>query len=136
MATDNWYEEITHREYKYQLLEMMEFQTEIRPTRKAEFPDVQPFVSLETNGRLCTEAGYAWDGADGCPDVKAVMRASLAHDAVYQLIRKRKLPGRWRAEADRMFRWLCIKDGMSAALAWPVFGIVRGLGWTSAKPDR
>ena len=135
MATDNWYEEITHGKYKYRLLEKMEFQTDIRPDRRAEFPGGKPFVSLDTNGRLCTEVGYAWDGADLCPDVKAVMRASLAHDAVYQLIRKRELPGTWRAEADRLFRRLCIEDGMSAALAWPAFLLLRGLGWTSARPD-
>ena len=90
---------------------------------------------MDTNGRLCTEAGYAWDGADFCPDVKAVMRASLAHDAVYQLFRKRELPGTWRAEADRLFLRLCIEDGMSAALAWPAFWLLRGFGWTSARPD-
>ena len=60
----------------------------------------------------CAPKGYAWDGADLCPEVKAVMRASLEHDAVYQLIRKRELPRSWRAEADRLFRRLCIEDGM------------------------
>ena len=136
MATHNWYKEIARGEYKYQLLKMMEFRTDIRPDRRAEFPCGQPFVSLDTNGRLCTEKGYAWDGADLCPDVKAVMRASLAHDAIYQLIRKRELPRSSRAEADRLFRRLCIEDGMSTALAWPAFWILRGVGWTSARPDR
>ena len=136
MAREKWYEEITHPDYKYRLLEKMEFETEIRPDCRAEFPRGRPFVSLETNGRLRTEARYAWDGADLCPDVKAVMRASLAHDAVYQLIRKGRLPRKWRAEA-RSTVSAVVHRGRDASWAC-LAGILdpSGIRWATARPDR
>lgn len=94
--------------YKYQLAETETFQTSIKGvSRRTEFIDVTP------EGLLTIRAGYAWDGASGpTMDTKSSMRASLLHDALYQMIRQGCLEKTWRAYADEEFGRLLEEDGM------------------------
>lgn len=71
------------------------------------------FVSLGANGLLIIVAGYAWDGASG-PVIQSpdTMRASLFHDALYQLIRLGHIGVIWRDTADKLYRQICIDAGM------------------------
>lgn len=71
-----------------------------------------PWVRLTLDGVLEIKAGYAWDGASGPTfDTKSTMRASLVHDALYQLMRAGKLSQEDRAAADRLLYDLMIQDG-------------------------
>ena len=59
------------------------------------------------------KSGYAYDGPSGPTiDTKSSMRGSLAHDALYQLIRQGYLPGIARIRADNFMHKCFIEDGM------------------------
>ena len=46
------------------------------------------------------------------------MRASLIHDALYQLMRYKKLTAKdHKDKADKIFKKICIEDGVSRAIA-------------------
>lgn len=76
------------------------------------------FLSL-VGGNLIIAAGYAWDGPSGPAfDTKTFMRASLVHDALYQLMREHILLRALKDAVDDEMRRICIEDGMSAARAW------------------
>jgi hypothetical protein len=70
-------------------------------------------VVLEPNGRLFIVRPYHWDGASGPTfDTPATMRASLVHDALYQLMRERDLnPSVSREPADELLRSIMLTDG-------------------------
>ena len=110
--------------YKHVLVSACALQTDIRP------PDniVTGFISLWTDGALFIRAGYAWDGASGYPDKKTIMRGSLVHDALYQLIRNKHLDMSKRLDADKLLRTMCRDDGMPAWEAWCVYKAVRNFG--------
>jgi len=73
-----------------------------------------PFLSLDFDGVLTIKHGYAWDGASGVFTVqtKNTMRASLVHDALYQLMRLRLIMENERQHADKLFYKMLIEDGM------------------------
>lgn len=92
------------------------------------------YIALQPHGRLLIRAGYAWDGPSGPTiDTQDFMRASLVHDALYQLMREGHLPAHCRREADRMLRLLCREDGMPVIRAWLVWLAVRLFGAPSAR---
>jgi hypothetical protein len=94
--------------YKYQLMVDYSIQTSIKAT--AACPH---FVYLHDDGTLVIKEGYAWDGPSGpVPDVPSAMRASLVHDALYELMRCGGLDHCHKDEADRLLRDICIEDGM------------------------
>jgi len=96
--------------YKYQITSRACFVTDIHPKKDIE----TQFIDLSESGILLIKPGYAWDGASGptLPSIKA-KRASLAHDALYQLLREKKITGEAnRRKADRIFYELLRKDGM------------------------
>ncbi len=65
------------------------------------------------------------------------MRGSLVHDALYQLMRERHLDHRvHRKPADKVFRDICLADGMSPVRAAVVYRAVRAAGLKSAKPRK
>ena len=89
-----------------------------------------PWVRLDPDGRLAIRAGYSWDGASGpAIDTPNIMVASLAHDALYQLISEGHLPKRCRRAADLTLRKLCERAGMGAFRRWYVWLAVRLFGW-------
>jgi len=67
--------------------------------------------------------GYRWDGSTVVFDTKYCMRASLVHDALYQLFREGKLDLKYRKYADQLYRDIMIEDG-----AWKWWAGVRYTG--------
>lgn len=95
--------------YKYQLASDYWLLTDIRPKKDIK----TEYISLTVNGLLIIRAGYAWDGASGPTfDTKSSMRGSLAHDALYQLMRLGLLDESFREQADELLQQVCIEDGM------------------------
>ena len=109
--------------YKYQLVDTAKFKTDIFPKNLIE----SDYIQLDVNGNLLIRAGYAWDGPSGPTfDTKSFMRGSLAHDALYQLIRENLLTVHdCRELADKELRKICIEDGMWRVRAWWVYRAVR-----------
>ena len=124
---------IHYREgYKYQLVEsyIHQLKTSIRPP---VFLNAK-LLRLDTSGELYVLAGYAWDGPSGPAfDTPSFMRASLVHDALYQLMRERHLPLSWRDEADEEMRLVCLEDGMWKLRAAWCYRAVRSFGGPAAK---
>lgn len=111
------------RAYKYVVSTDFEIQTDIRPDRQIQ----TSFIFLAMNGRMIIYKDYAWDGATSITDQPSVMRASLVHDALYQLMREEYLDHRqWKKPADLEFTRLCREDGLCALSAWKNF---KGLEW-------
>jgi len=96
--------------YKYQLASDYSIKTTIKPKQDV---DTQ-FIKMDTDGSLTVKSGYAWDGPSGpVVDTEDNMRASLIHDALYQLMRHRKLTAKEHKEkADKLFKKICIQDGV------------------------
>lgn len=95
------------------------------------------WISLNKDGLVRIEAGYAWDGASGPTiDTKSSMRGSLIHDALYQLMRRGLLEhnGLTRKVADKKLEECCLADGMWKwrALGW--FRAVRKFAGMAAHP--
>jgi hypothetical protein len=119
--------------YKYQLVEKYE----------VIIPIVQPddiktkFINLDPAGNLTVKNSYAWDGPSGpVIDTHENMRASLVHDALYQLMRMEKLSARThRKTADKLFRDMCKKDGVSNFRASVYYKALRKFGKPSASPE-
>ena len=93
------------------------------------------FITLTESGWLTIRKGYAWDGATGLPSTpRSLMRASLVHDAMYQLIRNGLFDR--RDVADEVFFEFAQEDGfMAAPLAhWIVEHF--GAGYAAYDPDK
>lgn len=77
------------------------------------------FLKLDPDGRLHILKGYAWDGPSGpVIDTKENMRASLVHDALYQLMRNQFInPDQYKKPADKLFEKICIEDGVPDEIA-------------------
>lgn len=119
--------------YKYQLRQAHVDRVAIRPSE----PVTTDWVTLTMEGTLTVRSGYAWDGPSGpAPDLPSLMRGSLVHDALYQLMRVGALdPGRWRVMADRELQRMCHEDGLPRVLAWCVYQAVRLGGEPSTSPS-
>lgn len=74
--------------------------------------DIDGYVSVNKKGLLRIEKGYCWDGASGPTwDTVSVRRASLVHDAWYQLIREGVAPLSSKDVADSVLYRIMIEDG-------------------------
>ena len=97
--------------YKYQLVADFSLQLEFVPAQAAR----STFLELSAEGLLLIKSGYCWDGASGpAIDSKNFMRASLVHDALYQMLNILK------------------EDGMSLPRRWWVYQGVRLFGGKAA----
>jgi hypothetical protein len=126
---------ITYRAgYKYQLIKSVTFWTNVNPTQSIR----TLFIDLDSDGTLTIKCGYSWDGPSGPTiDTKNFMRGSLAHDALYQLMREGHLDEQaHRNTADKLLRKMCRKDGMTAIRAWWVYQAVKRFGKSSATIKR
>ena len=116
--------------YKYQLAETYSIALPwlaIQPNHAADF-------LLVDGATLTIERGYCWDGASGPTwDSKSSMRASLVHDALYQLMRLGVLPEACRKHADDTLYDLCLEDGMFKPRAWAWWKAVRLAAGSAAK---
>ncbi|OGN99825.1 MAG: hypothetical protein A2Y90_02195 [Chloroflexi bacterium RBG_13_52_12] len=92
-------------------------------------------ISLSKDGNLTIRERYTWDGPSGPTlDTKNFMRASLVHDALYQLMRLGDLDSdKFRKSADQVMRILCRQDGMNVFRAWYVYWAVRLFAKGAAK---
>lgn len=120
--------------YKYQLEEDYKIKISVIPPTNI----VSRFFSLNEDGLLSIKAGYAWDGATGIPDSKTVIRGSLIHDVLYQMIREGHLDSEYRKIADEVLYHFCLLDGTNKPWAWMIYRGVRLLGgpFTKIKKDR
>lgn len=86
-------------------------------------------VRLDADGNLLILGGFEWDGPSGpAIDTPSFMRASLVHDALYRLITERKLPKRYRKDADKIMRVIAENDGMPFLRRWYAYAAVRVFG--------
>lgn len=84
------------------------------------------YIEIGVFGAMLIKAGYCWDGASSiAKDTKTIMRGSLIHDALYQLMREGVLPQSARKRADEIMREICLEDGMSRFRAWYVYTALR-----------
>ena len=92
--------------YKYQLEEFYSVKMDLGRVHSSKYISISP-------KRLQIHAGYAWDGPSGpVRDTKKTMRASLIHDALYQLLREVILMPSFKDQADQIFKQICIEDGV------------------------
>ena len=119
-------------EYKYQLAEAYAIETPIKPKKNIE----TDFIHLNTEGNLVIKNGYAWDGPSGpVIDTDENMRASVVHDAFYQLMRNKQLSSRThRKAADQLFKNICKDDGVSNFTASVYYKGLRKFGKPAASP--
>ena len=120
-------------DYKYQLAEDYQMNIPIQP--RADI--VTGFIELDTAGKLTVKNGYAWDGPSGpVVDTNENLRASLVHDALYQLMRNGDLRAHvHRKTADELFRDLCKADGVSSFRANVYYRVLRRFGKPAASPQ-
>lgn len=101
--------------YKYQLAEDYSLMVPIDGEKNID----TGWIQLSTYGELTIKQGYAWDGPSGPTiDTKSGMRASLVHDALYQLMREEKIGMSKRPLADELFYRILLEDGMWKWRAW------------------
>lgn len=113
------------RGWKYQLKAHVCVRTEIHPAA-GRGAALDEWIRLSSGGWLLISGGYAWDGPSGpAIDTANFMRASVVHDALYQLIREGHLDRSWRKGADMELRRFCLQDGMHPVRAWWVYWGVR-----------
>ena len=111
--------------YKYQMNTGYQYQTEILPDQDLQ----SDFVELNSAGLLTIKKYYAWDGASGpAIDTKTILRGSLVHDALYQLLSLELLDRKFKEDIDRLFQKICRDDGMSRFRAWYVYQAVHFFG--------
>ena len=116
--------------YKFQLVEAYSLDVGFKPPISVSVGD---WVSLADQGILTIKDGYAWDGASGPVEQSPeILRGSLAHDALYQLMRAGLLDQSYREAADEVLKRLCIEDGMRHWYAQAVFSAVREFGAKAA----
>ncbi len=119
------------RVYKYQLTERCELLTLCQPTW-----DISSgrWITLTAGGVIKIGERYSWDGPSGpAIDTKSFMRASLVHDALYQLMEEGLLDLKFRKAADQTMRKLALEDGMGRFRAWYTYRMVRWFGGSHAR---
>lgn len=120
--------------YKYQLAKAYSDKIKIKPKKDIDIA----FIKLDEKGKLTIVAGYAWDGPTGLIDTKRNMRASLVHDALYQLMRLKELSRTDKDKADKLFEKNCIQDGIPKLLAHSYYWVLKAFGkdWTDPKKKK
>jgi len=120
------------------------YKYEVAEDFKLVLPSALAFDGRWTNGYLTVQGrdlvigkGYQWDGSSSIAvDCKEDMRASLVHDALYQLMRMGKLDYKTeRLYADQLYRDMCIEDGMWKVRAWWRYKAIRKGGKKFTKPQ-
>jgi hypothetical protein len=120
-------------EYKHQLAFAYAMTIPIRPKEDI----VTDYIELAADGSLTVAKGYAWDGPSGpVKDTEENLRASLVHDALYQLMRQEALSSRThRKTADQLFKDMCKADGVSSFWASAWYKGLRKFGKPASMPQ-
>lgn len=119
------YKKINDEKYKYELTRLHNDYTGI----KRETESKGRYITLYDSGVISIKEGYRWDGASGPTiDCEESMRASLLHDALYQLMRVGFLSKQYRKEADLLFYQVLREDGMNFFRALYYYWAVRLFG--------
>jgi hypothetical protein len=119
------------KRWKYQLMQPFTMTLGFLP------PDniATEFITLRMTGQLMLKQYYAWDGASGpCPDTRNIMKGSLVHDALYQLMRLGLLGRRYRKFADLELKRICLKSGMNRFWARLIYWGVRVFAGKGVQP--
>ena len=120
-------------------------------TQTAIYPDIAiitDLIELYPDGCLVCKKNYAWDGpsgpcrviADRLPGwaqrmyLKKILPGSLVHDALFELMRMKLLPGKWFHQANKEFRRVNIECKMLRPRVWWTFKTVDKLGSFAANP--
>lgn len=119
--------------YKYQLASDYAIKTTIKPAKVVD----DDFIKMPRDGWLTIVKGYAWGGPSGpVVDRPENMRASLVHDALYQLMRHRRLTAKaHKDKADRLFKKLCKQDGMPGSVAEAYYLGLKLGGKPNTRPE-
>lgn len=83
------------------------------------------YFNMEIEGKLTIKSGYAWDGATFYPDFKDIMRGSLVHDCLLQMVTEHFITPECRKLADNLLKKICLDDGMPETEAHLVHQAVR-----------
>jgi len=88
---------------------------------------------IELDGdTLLLRTGFGWDGASGpAVDTKDVLRASAAHDALWDLMKARLLDSELKEDVDREFAAILEEDGMPSFRRWYLHQAVSNYGSVS-----
>jgi hypothetical protein len=121
-------------EYKYITAAVEKYDTGIETGQAYTFSH----GALLPSGGLTIEKSYAWDGPSGPTfDTSTLMRGSLVHDCLYQLLRETdfgapETHGERRKQADQILYQICIEDGMWKWRAKWILAAVRKAGNAAA----
>lgn len=120
-------------DYKHQLAESYQITISIRPRDSIK----TDYIDLDTTGILTVKKAYAWDGPSGpVVDTPQNLRASLVHDALYQLMRNKKMSSRThRKTADQLFLDMCKQDGVPTRTANLYYMALRKFGKPAAAAE-
>ena len=117
----------------YQLLEDAWIETKITGCAAK----VDGYIDLESDGKITVRKGYQWDGASGIAiDRRNNMKASLFHDAFYQLHRAGKLDPDMRIAADAVYRDLYLSTGGGKVIGWLDYVALRLFAGYAARRKR
>lgn len=87
------------------------------------------------NGTLTVRKGFCWDGPSGpVADQLPFMPASVAHDALYRMLRRKVLPPDCRKAADEIYMRLLIEAGVPEIEARRQYDGLRLFGGGAADP--
>ena len=93
------------------------------------------YIGLDSSGVLDLREGYVWDGPSGpAIDTASFLRASLVHDALYQLMREGELSISYRKQADQIMRQIALDDRMPPWRARYAYRAVRWFAGRAALP--
>ena len=118
--------------HKYEL--DLEYQTKIAVRPEVDIDT--DYIALDATGNLILRKGFSWNGANGTIDTKTILRGSMVHDALYQLMREGEIESsQWRKIADDELRRICREDGMGRARLAIMHFVFRIYGEKSTKEN-
>ena len=121
-------------QYNYQLKADHTYQLSFAPAQTIN----TEFICFDIRGKITLWSGYAWDGPSGPVfHTASLMRASLIHDALYQLMREGHLDHKqYRKLADLELRKIGVADGVFHFRAVYIYLAVRLFGAPFADPAK
>lgn len=114
--------------YRYRLTEKFSIQTKIKVDVDSK-SQLDNFIAFNKEGVLTVFENFCWDGLSGPTlNFSHTQKASLVHDALYQLMEEGKLPQSARLAADKEFYHLLLSSGVAKMYCWYLYAGVRLFG--------